>query len=73
MILTARESAAREATVRFLADAGVRYNSILFDMPTGERILLNDTKPTGLTCAHAINVVRDEGLEALSFEIDPNL
>ena len=35
---------------------------MLTGMPTGERILINDIKPSGLRTALAINVKRDEGL-----------
>ena len=73
MILTARELGARPRTLEFLSAASVRYDLIVFEMPTGERILLNDTKPTGLKCAYAIETNRDEGLAAFSIEINPAL
>ena len=73
IILTAREEAARERTERFLAESRVLYHRILFDVPQGERILLNDAKPSGLTCAIAVDVDRDVGLRRLRLEIDPKL
>ena len=73
IILTAREPEARAQTERFLADEGVRYHQLLFGLPTGERILVNDTKPSGLICAHAVEAERDCGLDNLRFEISASL
>lgn len=73
LILTAREKEARAKTEKFLKDNNIRYNEILFEMPMGERILINDTKPSGLTCAYAVNPERNEGLENLEVVIDENL
>ncbi|HIT17598.1 MAG TPA: hypothetical protein IAD04_04415 [Candidatus Caccosoma faecigallinarum] len=73
LILTAREKEAREKTIKFLKENGVRYNEILFEMPMGERILINDDKPSGLRCAHAITPKRNQGLEHLDVVLDENL
>ena len=73
IILTAREPEARAQTERFLADEGVRYDQLLFGMPMGERILVNDTKPSGLACAHAVQPERDRGLNDFRFEISSSL
>lgn len=73
IILTAREIQAKEKTIEFLKKNGVRYSKIIFDIPMGERILINDTKPSGLVCAHAISPDRDKGIVGKVFEIDPNL
>ena len=45
----------------------------LFEMPMGERILINDNKPSGLKCAYAITPERNHGLAEIEFEIDKNL
>ena len=37
----------------------IRYDYIITDLPFGERILVNDNKPSGLSMAYAINKVRD--------------
>ena len=42
-------------------------------MPMGERILINDDKPSGLRCAYAIAPKRDQGLESLDVVLDENL
>lgn len=73
LILTAREKEAKSKTEKFLKKNGIRYNEILFEMPMGERILINDNKPSGLRCAYAITPNRNQGLENLDIVIDENL
>lgn len=73
MILTAREPEAREKTEDFLQRYQIRYDEIKFGMPMGERILLNDSKPSGLVMSHAVACSRNEGLEGLSVTIDETL
>ena len=68
--MTAREKEAKEKTVKFLNDNGIRFNEILFEMPMGERILINDDKPSGLRCAYAITPTRNQGLENLDVIVD---
>ncbi len=59
IILTSRTEEYRGMTVRFLEENGIRYDGILFGMPMGERILVNDRKPSGLDMAVAVNLNRD--------------
>ena len=59
VILTSREERYKEDTLKFLMESGVRYDEILFGMPMGERIVVNDRKPSGLPMAGAVNVERD--------------
>lgn len=73
IILTARELGAKEKTTEFLDKHGVRYSQIIFEIPMGERVLVNDTKPSGLICAYAITPKRNEGMSSKVFEIDDNL
>ena len=71
LILTARfEDFAPAKTKEFLAKSGIRYDQILFNMPQGERILINDNKPSGLCCAYAVTPSRNEGLQQITFNID---
>lgn len=73
LILTARfEADAPAKTKAFLAKYNVRYNHIIFNMPQGERILLNDTKPSGLVCAHAVAMARNQGVAHVKLNIDPH-
>ena len=73
IILTAREKSSEEATKRFLAENGIRYNAIFFEIPMGERILVNDNKPSGLVCAFALTPVRNQGLEDFNLIINESL
>lgn len=73
LILTAREPEAREVTEAFLAKHNVRYTRIMFGIPMGERILMNDTKPSGLKCAYAVTPGRNIGPVGFSYVIDPTL
>lgn len=60
VILTSREERYREETLKFLKESGIRYDEILFEMPMGERIVVNDRKPSGIPMAVAVNVERDQ-------------
>lgn len=59
VIFTSRTDEYRELTLNFLGEVGIRYDEILFNMPLGERILVNDRKPSGLDMSVAINLDRD--------------
>lgn len=72
IFLTARKSIYKDRTIEFLEKNKLRYNHIIFDLPVGERILLNDDKPSGLTMGHAINKLRDGKLE-FEFQINEDL
>ncbi|MCI6232823.1 MAG: hypothetical protein MR630_09480 [Selenomonas sp.] len=72
ILLTARPEASREETEQFLQKNGIRYDKILFGLPTGERILVNDDKPSGLSMGHAVRKDRDAPL-SIDVRIDPAL
>ena len=59
LILTSRTEEYRGQTLAFLESSGIRYDEVLFGMPMGERIVVNDRKPSGLDTAVAINLDRD--------------
>lgn len=59
LILTSRLEEYREMTLTFLYENKIRFDHILFGMPVGERILVNDKKPSGLDMAVACNLERD--------------
>ena len=73
IIMTARETAAKDKTEKFLKENNIRYDRILFEMPMGERILINDNKPSGLKCAYALCPNRNEGFNNINIELDENL
>lgn len=72
IILTSREEKYRKMTESFLHKNRIRYNCILFHAPFGERILVNDDKPSGLRSSYAIRTQRDCWCE-LSYCEDQNL
>lgn len=59
IILTSRLKKYKEQTSQFLREHSIRYDEILFQMPMGERIVVNDKKPSGVPMAAAINLERD--------------
>ena len=62
ILITARTEKYKKDTIMFLDQQNIRYDEIIFDMPIGERILINDRKPSGLEMSYAINIDRDEGI-----------
>lgn len=60
VILTSRKEEYKKLTLEFLERHSIRYDEILFNMPMGERILVNDRKPSGLDMAVAMNIDRDK-------------
>lgn len=60
IILTSRKAEYKDETLKFLTDHQIRYDNILFEMPMGERIVVNDRKPSGLDMAVSLNVNRDQ-------------
>ena len=63
VFITSRTLDQKNMTEDFLAEHGIRYDCIIYNAPYGERILLNDRKPSGLETAFAVNVKRDASLE----------
>ena len=70
LILTARDQKYKMETVDFLKKSKIRFNKIIFSLPAGERIIINDTKPAGMITAHAVPVERDEGLSSTCVVFD---
>lgn len=60
IILTARKKEYLPALKDFLSKNNIRYDALLTEIPLGERILVNDRKPSGLDMAFAINKDRDD-------------
>ena len=65
VLLTARQEEYLPALKEFLKANNIRYDYLLADMPMGERILVNDRKPSGLDMAFAVNKNRDENLDII--------
>lgn len=73
IILTGREHKYKKQTIDFLNKNSIRFNKIIFDVPFGERILINDKKPSGLNCAYALNLERDKGIKGVIIRTDDAL
>lgn len=63
ILLTARKGEFLDSLKEFLHNNNIRYDYLISDMPFGERILINDRKPSGLNTAYAINKRRDAELD----------
>lgn len=72
IFVTSRTEGSKEQLEKFLAEHGIRCNKIIYGVPYGERILINDRKPSGLTTAIAINKERDSSFD-VDFRIDQRL
>lgn len=72
VFLTSRTENEKKLTEDFLAENQIRYDDIIYNAPYGERILVNDAKPSGLETAIAINTKRDKFMDTV-FEVDESL
>lgn len=63
ILTTGRKESTRERTEAQLSALGIVFDQLIMGLPNGERVVINDKKPQGLTfMARAINVVRNGGL-----------
>ncbi len=60
IFVTSRKSEEKKRLETFLFRHRIRFNHIIYDAPFGERILINDNKPSGLKMAYSLNKARDE-------------
>lgn len=65
VLVTGRPEEYRSSTLALFNLHALRYDHALFNMPLGERIVINDIKPGGLKTAIAINLERNKGLEGI--------
>lgn len=72
VLVTARAKKYELLTINSLNRSNIRYNFILFDLPTGPRVLINDKKESGMDTAYSINVERNVGLSNISTNTDKN-
>ena len=72
ILLTARKAEYLADLIEFLKSKNIRYDNLICDIPMGERILVNDIKPSGLKTAYAVNKIRDEKLE-INYKINAKL
>lgn len=72
IFVTSRELQYKDLTEDFLRKNHIRFNHIIYEAPYGERVLVNDNKPSGLKMAYAIDSKRDE-VPSVEIEINENL
>ena len=72
ILLTARKDVYLEDLKKFLKNNNLRYDYLLANIPTGERILVNDRKPSGLDMAFSVNKNRDERFK-INYKINQSL
>lgn len=72
IFLTSRTDEYKQLTIDFLRKNNIRYNHIIFNTPYGERIIINDKKPSGLDMSLAINTNRNEFMN-VEFCVDDKL
>ena len=59
VFITSRTDEFRQMTEAFLEKNQIRYDHIIYNAPYGERILINDDKPSGLRMGFVLNRYRD--------------
>ena len=69
ILTTGRKESEREKTVQQLDKHGILYDKLIMGIRSGKRVLVNDIAKKGDSPkAYAINVVRNQGLEAVDLE-----
>jgi hypothetical protein len=64
VITTARNGNEHKDRIsRFMMAYGLKCDLIICDLPTGPRIVVNDTKPDGMVTAYSVKLTRDSGIE----------
>ena len=66
VVMTGRSESERSRTRGLLSGLGLCVDHVMFGLPKGERVVINDSKPSGLLTAHALNLPRD-GAALLTF------
>jgi hypothetical protein len=65
IVTTSRSLVYEKLTTASLREHNLRFNHIIFNLPLGERIVVNDKKPAGLETAVAWNVERNKGFKEI--------
>ena len=60
VLITSRTEEYKKETEEFLRDNDIPFDYVIYNAPMGERILVNDSKPSGLVTALAVPTKRDE-------------
>lgn len=62
IITTGRKESLREFTEKQLLVCGVAYDQLIMGLGRGERIVINDRKPSGEDTARAVCINRNDGI-----------
>lgn len=73
ILLTSRTKECEAQTIEALHKYEIPFSQIIFNCPFGERILINDCKPSGLATGISINLTRNQGFQNLKPKINPKL
>ena len=60
ILVTSRTNEYKKQTIDFLNYNEIKFNDIIFNLPYGERIVINDSKPSGLEMSKCVNFVRNK-------------
>ena len=63
ILVSSRPKYLKKHTKKFLTKHGIWFDKIIFKLPRGERIVINDKKPNGAEAAIAWNVERNKGFK----------
>ena len=72
ILLTARKEHELEELKSFLKNNNIRYDYMLSDVPVGERVRVDDKKPSRRSTTYAVIKERDEALD-IKYVVDKNL
>jgi hypothetical protein len=65
VLTTARPRGCRKVTEDQLLDFGLFFDELIMGLPSGPRVLINDTKPNGMITSCSVALDRDTGFENL--------
>ena len=65
ILTTGRKESMRTVTEKQLSEIGIFYDQLIMGIGGGERVLINDMKPTGTQTAYSVNLVRNSGISNL--------
>ena len=76
ILTTSRKSSSKEELISLLKEAGIEYEDLIMDLPSGPRYLINDRKPSAILTPNSIafEVERNKGIGDLEIDsVKPNI
>ena len=68
ILVTARKESARKITEKHLEELAIPYDKLIMGVSSGRRIIINDKQEEQFDRATAVNVITDQGFEAIDWE-----